>query len=57
MRYELACWEASQGNREAALEQLREAISLQPEAAESARDDEDFAELRGDAEFAELTGG
>jgi cupin domain len=57
VRYELACWEATQGSPELALEHLREAIRLRPETAEWARDDEDFAALRDRPEFAELTAG
>lgn len=44
--YNLACLEAVQGNREAALAALRRAIELRPQAAEWAREDEDLISLR-----------
>jgi Cupin domain len=57
VRYELACWEATQGSPEAAVEHLREAIRLDPDVTGEARKDEDFASLRDRADFAELTDG
>jgi len=54
-RYELACFEATAGNRDAALARLREAIDRDAGVASYARDDEDFASLRSDAEFQALT--
>lgn len=57
VRYELACWEATQGSADLAVEHLREAIRLQPAAARDARDDEDFTSLRDRPDFAELAGG
>jgi tetratricopeptide (TPR) repeat protein len=53
--YDLACLEAVQGSRPAALNALRRALELRPGAAEWARDDEDLASLREDAEFRALT--
>jgi tetratricopeptide (TPR) repeat protein len=53
-RYELACFEATQGDREAAIARLREAIERDPGVAEYAADDEDFASLRDDPEFQAL---
>ncbi len=57
LRYNLACLEAVEGNREVALATLRAAIELRPEAAEWARDDEDFVALRDDPEFRSLLDG
>jgi mannose-6-phosphate isomerase-like protein (cupin superfamily) len=54
VHYELACFEATSGHRDAALARLGEAIARNPEVATWARDDEDFASLRDDSEFAEL---
>lgn len=52
--YGLACLEAVQGRRDAALTALRQAVDVAAEAAVWARDDEDFAGLRDDAEFRSL---
>jgi tetratricopeptide (TPR) repeat protein len=49
--YGLACVDAVQGRREAALAALRRAAEVTPDAAVWARDDEDFAGLRDDPEF------
>jgi cupin domain len=57
IRYEYACLEALQGNREASLERLREAISRDPETRNYAKHDEDFDSLREDEEFLELIRG
>jgi tetratricopeptide (TPR) repeat protein len=51
IHYNLACLEAVADQREAALDELRQAIDLDPRAANWARDDEDFSSLRGDPEF------
>jgi hypothetical protein len=61
LHYNLACLEALQGNRDAALAGLRRALEVLPdgrkaELATSARDDEDFASLRDDPEFQALIG-
>jgi quercetin dioxygenase-like cupin family protein len=53
--YNMACLEAVQGNRGAAVEALRAAIAGRSEAAAWAREDEDFASLRDDPQFALLT--
>jgi quercetin dioxygenase-like cupin family protein len=55
--YALACLEAVQGRRDAALEALRQALEAAPDAAVWARDDEDFAGLRDDPEFRSLVDG
>jgi mannose-6-phosphate isomerase-like protein (cupin superfamily) len=55
--YELACSEATSGRRDAALERLRDAIARAPDVAAYARDDEDFASMRDEPEFAELVRG
>jgi quercetin dioxygenase-like cupin family protein len=52
--YGLACLEAVQGERDAALEALRQAVDVAPDAAAWARDDEDFTGLRDDSEFRSL---
>ncbi len=52
--YNLACLEAAQGKREAALTALRRALDLRPELAGWARDDEDLETLRDDPEFRSL---
>jgi quercetin dioxygenase-like cupin family protein len=54
LRYNLACLEAIQGHREAALAALRAAIETRPEAAHWAREDADLEGLRNDAEFRTL---
>jgi quercetin dioxygenase-like cupin family protein len=54
LHYNLACLEALQGRREAALAALGQALELSPDVARWARDDEDFAALRGDPEFQAL---
>ena len=54
LHYEVACLKAVQGSRDAALTALRRAVELKPEAADWARDDEDFASLRDDPEFRAL---
>lgn len=56
LHYNLACLEALQGQRARAIESLRAAIERRPEAAEWAREDEDFESLRDDPEFRALTG-
>jgi tetratricopeptide (TPR) repeat protein len=56
VRYELACFEATSGRRDAALERLRDAIARAPDVAAYARDDEDFASMRDEPEFKELVG-
>src|SRR6185437_2088411 len=49
--YAVACLEAVQGDRGAALGALRKAVELRPSVAGLAREDEDFAGLRDDPEF------
>jgi quercetin dioxygenase-like cupin family protein len=51
LHYSLACLEAVQGHREAALASLRRAVELRPEAAEWAREDEDLASIRDDLDL------
>ncbi len=54
LHYNVACLEAVQGRREAALASLRRALELRPEVARWAREDEDFVSLRDVAEFRTL---
>ncbi len=49
--YNLACLEALTKNRDAAIEELRRAIELDPTAKEYAANDSDFDWLRDDPEF------
>jgi tetratricopeptide (TPR) repeat protein len=56
LHYSLACLEALQGDRDAAIRELRRAIAACSEAACWARDDDDFASLRDDPEFRGLIG-
>ena len=54
VRYELACFEATQGNPAVAITYLREAIERDREVATYAADDEDLASLTDDPEFLAL---
>jgi hypothetical protein len=56
LHYNLACFEAIQGNRDAALASLRRAGELNSEMPEYAREDADFVSLRDDPEFRALVG-
>ena len=56
LRYYLACLEATQGNRDAAIENLRYAVENAPGVAEEARGEEAFEPLRADPEFQRLVG-
>ena len=51
VRYTLACLHSLQGEADAAIERLGEAVDLRPGTAAWARDDERFAELRDDPRF------
>ena len=48
LRYQLACYEALGGNREAAIEHLRIAFERNPDTREWAAGDEDLASVRDD---------
>jgi tetratricopeptide (TPR) repeat protein len=52
--FNLACFEALAGRRDASLEHLRRSIELDPQYRDYARDDEDFAPVRDDPEFQAL---
>jgi hypothetical protein len=52
--YDLACFEALAGRRDDALEHLRRSIELDERFRGFARDDDDLASLRGDAEYQAL---
>ena len=54
--YHVAYYEALNGNRDAALEQLRKSVEHRPQTADWAREDEDFASLREDPDFLAITG-
>jgi tetratricopeptide (TPR) repeat protein len=56
IHYNLACLEAVEGDKPAALGLLRQAIELEPKVAKWAREDEDLTPLRGEAEFQGLVG-
>ena len=56
LHYNLACLEALQGDRNAAISELRTAIAVRSEAADWARSDDDFASLYDDQEFRGLVG-
>lgn len=49
--YNAACFESLTGNGERAIEHLKRAIELSPEARELAKKDEDFDAIRDDPEF------
>ncbi|MCW2975633.1 MAG: hypothetical protein JWM06_914 [Actinomycetia bacterium] len=55
VRYQLACVEALSGNTERALVELKAAIDAEARFREHAAKDEDFASIRDDPRFAELT--
>jgi hypothetical protein len=57
MLYNTACFESLAGRTEPALTHLRQAVELLPALAEMAREDDDFASLRGEPAFAEIVGG
>jgi AraC-like ligand binding domain len=52
--YAFACLDALDGNRDAAIANLRAAIEARPNVVDWAREDEDFESLRGDPEFESL---
>ena len=52
LRYQLACYEALQGNREAAVEHLKIAYAGNPKTREWAAGDEDLASVRDDPALA-----
>jgi hypothetical protein len=55
LQYNLACLEALEGDREAALARLGRAIELEPRSTTWARADDDLESLRDDPRFTELT--
>jgi tetratricopeptide (TPR) repeat protein len=56
LHYNVACLEALEGHREAAITALRRALELAPRLREHAAIDADLASLRGDPEFEALAG-
>jgi tetratricopeptide (TPR) repeat protein len=56
-QYHLACLHMLAGNTEKALAHLRRAVEMEPQAAEWARDDEDFASIRDDPRFVSAVAG
>lgn len=55
--YNTACFESRAGRTEKALGHLRRAVEISPVLAELAREDDDLAALREQAEFAEIVDG
>jgi AraC-like ligand binding domain len=55
--YNVACLEAVEGRMDGALAALRKAITVRPDVANWARDDDDLARLRDDPEFRGLVDG
>ena len=55
--YNFACFHALAGERDSALEHLRRAVALNPEARELARTDGDFDAIREDPGFASAVAG
>jgi tetratricopeptide (TPR) repeat protein len=49
--FNAACYESLTGNKETAIDYLRRAIELDPQALEAAQKDEDFDSIRDDPEF------
>ena len=49
--YDLACADALDGDRDAAIDHLRRAVELQPEYAKAAQEEEDFDSIRGQPGF------
>jgi len=54
--YNLACAEALLGEKDEAVDHLRQALDERPAFADSAREDPDFESIRSDPRFAELVG-
>jgi len=54
--YSFACLEATEGNSGEALRALREAVDLDPEVANWAKDDDDLRSVRDQPEFAAILG-
>lgn len=55
--YEIACWEATQGDREAALDALGKALEREPRMRQYLDDDDDLSSLREDPAFTKLASG
>ncbi|HUA10744.1 MAG TPA: cupin domain-containing protein [Solirubrobacteraceae bacterium] len=56
IRYQLACQSAIDGDSDAALERLAEAVELEPGLVDSARGDGDFDSVRQEPDFLRLIG-
>ena len=54
--WELGCWEAVNGDKEAALEALRRALEREPALREYLETDDDLASLRDEPGFKVLSG-
>jgi hypothetical protein len=52
--YNLACFESLAGRHDDAIAHLRRSVELDPQYREYARDDDDFAPLRGERDFEAL---
>ncbi|MFL5841755.1 MAG: TPR end-of-group domain-containing protein [Thermoleophilaceae bacterium] len=57
IHYEIGCWEAVQGNSEAALDALRTALEREPGLRQYLQGDEDLSSLREQPAFQELLRG
>ena len=55
--WELGCWEAVQGNKDAAFEWLRKALAREPRMREYLETDDDLSTLREQPEFQDLISG
>jgi hypothetical protein len=57
LHYEYGCWEAQHGDKEAALEHLRQAVEREPEVRKWLVNDDDLVALRDEPTFRELVSG
>lgn len=57
LHYGFGCWEALHGDKDLALEHLRQAVEREPEVRKWLDDDEDLVTLRDDPAFKELRSG
>jgi tetratricopeptide (TPR) repeat protein len=55
--WELGCWEAVHGDKDAAIDWLRKALEREPRMSEYLETDDDLSSLRGEPEFKALVSG